>query len=52
VDRNRLKRITRETFRCFKPTGWDIVVLVHKNAYTEENKRLRSSLQQLLAQLD
>jgi ribonuclease P protein component len=46
VDRNRLKRLAREVFRCQQNLpALDIVVLANKGAPAAENTVLRDSLQ-------
>jgi len=52
VDRNRLKRVARESFRHQKalPT-WDFVVLARPGAHQAERALLRASLDQHFQQL-
>lgn len=49
VERNRLKRLTRESFRHWKErlTGWDIVVTARRSASQLSNARFRISLERL-----
>lgn len=52
VDRNRLKRLARETFRLQHDLpAWDFVVLAKPGAHTAQNAVLRSSLDQHFARL-
>lgn len=52
VDRNNIKRVIREAFRqhAIKTSGLDLVVLV-KNAYSENNKVNNSKLSILFSQI-
>lgn len=47
VQRNRLKRIVRESFRCLQPAveGIDIVVVANKTSDTALNKELFENLE-------
>lgn len=53
VDRNRLKRIARESFRLRQHTltALDIVVLARRDALTASPETLRQSLEKLMQQL-
>jgi len=53
VDRNKIKRIARESFRLQQQTliALDIVVLARKEAATAGSKLLRNSLEKLFLQL-
>ena len=42
--RNRLRRLSRETFRCLDLPAWDFVVMARGGAPKAENKVLRGSL--------
>jgi ribonuclease P protein component len=46
ADRNRLKRLVRESFRLERPAlaGLDLVVLCRRDAVTADNPQLRASL--------
>lgn len=46
VARNRLKRLSREVFRCQKLPAWDFVIMAKREAPIVENKILITSLQQ------
>ncbi len=47
VDRNRLKRLARESFRHWKTrlSGWDIVVIARRSASQSSNARFLISLE-------
>ena len=45
VDRNRLKRLARETFRMQQLPSWDFVVLARAGADRAERRVLRESLE-------
>ena len=47
VDRNRLKRLVRESFRHWKTrlSGWDIVVIARRSASQSSNARFLISLE-------
>jgi ribonuclease P protein component len=52
VDRNKLKRLTRESFRHHRELPpWDFVVLARPGADRAERKALRASLDKHFAQL-
>jgi ribonuclease P protein component len=53
VDRNRLKRLARETFRVRRHslTGLDLVVMAKSASASLENDRLAGSLAQLMDRL-
>ncbi|MFL2546481.1 MAG: ribonuclease P protein component [Candidatus Rariloculaceae bacterium] len=52
VDRNRLKRLSREVFRCQQALpSLDFVVLANKAAPGADNAELRSSLERHLTRL-
>jgi ribonuclease P protein component len=53
VDRNRIKRIARESFRLRQHTltALDIVVLARRDALTASPQTLRQSLEKLMLQL-
>ncbi len=42
--RNRLRRLSRETFRCLELPAWDFVVMARANAPRAENRVLQQSL--------
>ena len=42
--RNRLRRLSRETFRCLELPAWDFVVMARTNAPRAENRVLQQSL--------
>jgi len=43
--RNRLKRLSREVFRCQELPAWDFVIMAKREAPAVENKILIASLQ-------
>jgi ribonuclease P protein component len=45
VARNRLKRLSREVFRCQELPAWDFVIMAKRKAPAVENKILIASLQ-------
>ena len=53
VERNRIRRIVRETFRQSKiaPNGIDIVIVVKREAKGVNRKELRECLEQLVMRL-
>lgn len=53
IDRNRIKRITREHLRHHQAEwqGYDLVIIANKKTYTATNQELRACLQGLLAKL-
>ena len=55
VDRNRVKRITRETFRQnsdFALLGLDIIVLARKGLASQKNAQLQSTLTAFFSKLE
>jgi ribonuclease P protein component len=51
VDRNRLRRLARETFRQLELVPLDYVVMARKDAVTAPNPEIRSSLNRHFCQL-
>jgi len=53
VDRNRVKRVARESFRCHqhKLAGNDIVILARNNTATLSNRRLFQQLHDIWSEL-
>jgi ribonuclease P protein component len=52
VERNRIRRLTREAFRtCDDLPCWDFVVLARRDAKGAENRILRESLHQHFTRL-
>jgi ribonuclease P protein component len=54
VDRNRLKRLVRESFRHWKTrlSGWDIVVIARRSASQSSNARFLIALERSWRGLD
>ena len=53
VDRNRIKRLVRESFRHVRGTlaAWDILVIARPSAATQENASLRADVARLWQKL-
>jgi ribonuclease P protein component len=51
VDRNRLRRLARESFRQLELASLDYVVMARKDAVSAPNPSLRSSLERHFARL-
>lgn len=51
-ERNRIKRLTREAFRCFtQKNGYDVVVMARREAQFADNDTLRRSLSRHLQKI-
>jgi len=51
VARNRLKRLSREVFRCQELPAWDFVIMAKPDAPAAENEILIESLQRHFARI-